>query len=159
MSERASKLADQLDAVVTDALSTVEAIPDDKWTAFCEPEQCTVAALATHFGSATAGVMSLLVQPVAEGKPVPPITPEQVDAGNAQNARENANSPKAEVLTIIRTNCGAAVAAVRGYSDEQLDRTAVLFFSPDPVSTEFVIENALVNHLRGHLDSLKSAVA
>lgn len=159
MSERANNLADQLDAVVTEAVSTVEAIPDDKWTAFCEPEQCTVAALAAHLGTATSGVMSFLVQPIADGKPVHPITPEQIDAGNAENARKYANTAKAEVLTIIRSGGNAAVAEIRGMNDEQLDRTAVLFFSPDPVSAEVVIENALVHHLRGHLDSLKAAVA
>ena len=159
MSERAGKLADQLDAVVTETLSTVAAMPDDKWTAFCEPEQCTVAALASHIGSSSAGVISILVQPMAEGRPTPPITQEQLHAGNAHNARENANRPKAEALAEIRTNGYAAVAAVRGYSDEQLDKTAVLFFSPDPVTTEVVIENALINHLQEHLDSINAAIA
>jgi len=159
MSERAGKLADQLDAVVTDALSTVEAIPDDKWTAFCEPEQCTVAALASHIGNSSAGVIAALVQPMAEGRPTLPITQEQLHAGNAKNARENANRPKAEALADIRNYGYAAVAAVRGYSDEQLDNTAVLFFSPQPVSTELVIENALVHHLREHLDSINTAIA
>ena len=96
---------------------------------------------------------------MAEGKPTPPITQEQLHAGNAHNARENANRPKADALADIRTNGYAAVAAVRGYSDEQLDNTAVLFFSPDPVTTELVIENALVNHLREHLDSINAAIA
>ena len=134
-------------------------MPDDKWTAFCEPEQCTVAALASHIGNSSAGVISILVQPMAEGKPTPPITQEQLHAGNAHNARENANRPKADALAEIRNNGYAAVAAVRGYSDEQLDKTAVLFFSPHPVTTELVIENALVNHLQEHLDSINAAIA
>ena len=159
MSERATKLADRLNSVVDDALATVAGIPDDKWTAFCPPEQCTVAALASHLGSSATGVMSFLVQPMAEGKPLPAITPELINAGNAQNARENASRPKDETLDEIRMNGGAVVTAVRSLSDAQLDRSAVLFFSPDPVTTEFVIENALVNHLRGHLDSLKAAIA
>lgn len=159
MSERANNLGDQLSAVVDDVIATVSSIPDGKWTAFCEPEQCTVAALASHIGSSASGVMSFLVQPLAEGEPTPPITAEHVHAGNAQNANENANRSKAEALAEIRANGDAAVAAVRGYSDEQLDNTAVLFFSPQPVTTEFVIENALVNHLREHLDSLKAAIA
>jgi hypothetical protein len=159
MSERATNLADQLEAVVTEAVSTVESIPDEKWTAFCEPEQCTVAALATHIGNSCAGVMTALVQPIAEGRPTLPITQEQLHAGNAQNARENANRPKPDVLDGIRTHGYAAVSTIRGYSDEELDKTAVLFFSPHPVSAELVIENALVNHLREHLDSINAATA
>ncbi|MCA9879970.1 MAG: hypothetical protein KC442_19380, partial [Thermomicrobiales bacterium] len=122
-------------------------------------EQCTVAALASHLGSATAGVMTFLVRPMAGGQPPVAITPEQIDAGNAQNARDHAHRPKAEALAELRANGAAASAEIRGLSEAQLDSSTLLFFSPEPVTVEGVIENALINHLRGHLGSLRAAVA
>lgn len=159
MTERAAALADALDEVVADAIEVIEAVPPEKWTAFCEPEQCTVAALATHIGSATAGVMEVLVRPMAAGQPPLPITPEQLDAGNAQNARDHAHRPKAAVLADLRANGAAVSPAIRGLSDAQLDNSGRLFFSPEPVTVADVIQQALVDHLRGHLESLRSAVA
>lgn len=158
MSERATHLADQTDNAIAQVIAFVEAIPDEKWTAFCEPEQCTAAALAAHIEFSTTGVLNALVKPIAQGEPPPPITPEQLHAGNAENARTHANRPKAEVLNGLRTFGSEASSYVRGLSDEELQRSAVLFFRPEPVSADFVIEQVLINHSLGHLESLRAAV-
>jgi hypothetical protein len=157
MSERATHLADRTDDAINQTIAFVESVPDDKWTAFCEPEQCTVAALATHIAGAATGVVNFLVKPVAEGEPLTPITPDQIHAGNAENARNNANRAKADVVADLRTNGTVASTYVRGLSDEELQRSAVLFFQPEPVSADFIIEHVLVNHSLGHLESMRAA--
>ena len=157
MSVRATQLADHTDQAITQVVAFVESVPDDKWTVFCAPEQCTVAALASHIAVSTTGVLNALVKPVVQGEAPPPITPEQLHAGNAENARKYANRPKAEVLADLHANGQEASSYVRGLSDEELQQSAVLFFSPDPVSADFIIENVLVNHTLGHLESLRAA--
>lgn len=157
MSVRATQLADQTDQAINQVVAFVESVPDDKWTVFCAPEQCTVAALASHIAVSTTGVLNALVKPVVQGEAPPPITPEQLHAGNAENARKYANRPKAEVLADLHANGQEASSYVRGLSDEELQQSAVLFFSPDPVSADFIIENVLVNHTLGHLESLRAA--
>ena len=159
MSERAAQLANETDATIQDVITFIEGVPDAKWEAFCEPEQCTVAALASHMELSTPGVMTYLVMPIAEGKPLAGLTPEQIHAGNAQNARENARRPRAEVLQGLRALGPEVSGAIRGLSDEQLQRSAVLFFRPEPVTADFVIENVVIGHLRGHLESMRAAVA
>jgi hypothetical protein len=157
MSKRAQHLADQTDDAINQVITFVETVPDDRWTACCEPEQCTVAALASHIGVSATGVLSFLVKPVAQGEPVAPITPEQLHAGNAENARKYANRPKADVVADLRTYAAEASSYVRGLSDEELQRAAVLFFSPEPVTADFIIENVLINHSLGHLESMRAA--
>jgi hypothetical protein len=77
---------------------------------------------------------------------------------NAENARKNANRAKADVVAELRSNGAEASAYVRGLGDEELQRSAVLFFSPEPVTADFIIENVLVNHSLEHLESLRAAV-
>lgn len=158
MSNRAQHLADQMDAAIVEIIAFVDGVPDEKWTAFCEPEQCTVAALASHMASATSGVLTVLVKPVAKGEPPPPITPEQLNAGNAENARTNATRARADVVADLRTYGAEASSYVRGLSDEELQRSAVLFFSPEPATADFIIENVLIGHPLGHLQSMRAAV-
>lgn len=158
MSARATQLAEQTDDAINQVIDFVETVPDDKWLTLCEPEQCTVAALANHIGISAVGVLNFLVKPVSQDQPLSPITPEQINAGNAENARKNANRSKAEVITELRTNGAVASSYVRGLSDEELQRSAVLFFSPEPVTADFIIENVLINHSLGHLESLRAAV-
>jgi DinB family protein len=158
MSARATQLADQTDEAINQVIAFVDTIPEDKWTSLCEPEQCTAAALAAHIAVSATGVLNALVKPISQGEAPPPITPEQLHAGNAENARKFANRSKADVVADLRTNGTEASSYVRGLSDEELQRSAVLFFSPEPVSAEFVIEHVLVNHSLGHLESLRAAV-
>jgi hypothetical protein len=157
MSERATQLADQTDQAINEVISFVETVPDDKWSAFCEPEQCTVAALASHIGVSATGVLNALIKPISQGEPPPPITPEQLHAGNAENARKYANRSREEAVADLRTHGAEASSYVRGLSDEDLQRSAVLFFSPEPVTADFIIENVLINHSLGHLESMRDA--
>jgi hypothetical protein len=158
MSERATQLADQTDQVIDQVIAFVESIPDEKWTATCEPEQCTAAALASHIAVSATGVVNALVKPIAQGEPPMSITPEQINAGNAENARKYANRSKADVVNDLRTYGAEASSYVRGLSDEELQRSAVLFFRPEPVSADFVIEHVVINHSLGHLESMRAAV-
>lgn len=158
MSARATQLADQTHDAIAQVIAFVEHVPEDKWTAFCEPQQCTVAALASHIAVSTPGVLSVLVKPVSQGEPPPPITPEQLHAGNAENARTNATRARADVLADLRTSGAEVSAYVRGLSDEELQRSAVLFFRPEPATADFIIENVLIGHPLGHLESMRAAV-
>jgi len=157
MSERATQLADQTDQAISQVITFVETVPENTWTAICAPEQCTVAALASHIAVSATGVLNFLVKPVSQGETLPPITPEQIHAGNAENARKYANRSKADAVADLRRYGAEASSYVRGLSDEELQRSAVLFFRPEPVTADFIIENVLVNHTLEHLESMRAA--
>jgi hypothetical protein len=58
----------------------------------------------------------------------------------------------------LRANGDEASSYVRGLNDGELQRSTVLFFSPDPVSADFIIEHVLINHSLEHLESMRAAV-
>jgi uncharacterized damage-inducible protein DinB len=158
MSDRAQQLADQLQQANEDVIAFVEAASPETWGKWCPGEQCTVAALASHIGDGCGGILDSLVLPVAEGRPGPVFTPDDLHRGNAAAAQANATRPKAEVLAVLREQGQRAVSRVRELTDEQLQRTEQLPFSPEPISAEAVIEHVLIGHPRGHLASLQTAV-
>jgi hypothetical protein len=84
---------------------------------------------------------------------------EQLAQWNAAAAQENAAQPKGVAMERLRTNAPAAIAYVRGLSDEQLQRTGTLPFGGDPMTAEAVIEHVLIGHPRGHLASIQVAAA
>jgi uncharacterized damage-inducible protein DinB len=157
MSERARQLADQLQQANEDVIAFVEAASAETWGKWCPAEQCTVAALASHIGDGCGGILDSLVCPTAEGRPGPAFTPDDLHLGNAAAAQVNAARPKAEVLAVLREQGQRTVTYVRELTDEQLQRSAPLPFSAQPMTAEAVIEHVLIGHPRGHLVSLQVA--
>ncbi len=157
MSERSEALAAKFEQANNDVIATVEQASDDQWKAVCADEGWSVGVTAHHIASGTP-LISGLVQALASGADIPPLTTEQLDQGNAKHAEEHADCTKEETLEMLRSGGSAAATAVRGLSDDQLDRSsAVLAGAPD-MSVEQVIENVLIHSATGHLASIKKSI-
>lgn len=154
MSTRAEALADQFEAANNEAIAQVSACSEGVWNAATPNDGRTVRVVAYHIASSHEGILGL-IQAVANVQPVPPITPEMIDAGNAQQAQEKANVSKDEVTQALQQNGAAAVSAVRSLSDEQLDKT-ISFWGND-WTTQLMIERILIGHTNEHLNSIRAA--
>ncbi|HEU0115905.1 MAG TPA: DinB family protein [Thermomicrobiales bacterium] len=159
MSERAQALADRFEQANQAVIDAVEAAPDDAWSRMCEGEQCTVAALAYHIAGGHDALVEYIARPIVAGTPLPPISREQIDAGNADNATRNANVSKADALALLRDNGAKAAAFLRGLNDDDLDRSALVPLAGREVAAEAFIENVVIGHPRGHLESMRQAMA
>src|SRR4051812_47326981 len=93
MSSRAEQLAHELQQVTDEVAATIESMPDSAWQDRCEPEQCTVAALACHIADSYSGLLDGLVKPIVEGRDGPRFSPEDLARWNAAAAKENASQP------------------------------------------------------------------
>jgi len=79
---------------------------------------------------------------------------------NAKHAQDQASASKAETLELLRSNSKAAAEAVRGFSDEQLDRAAPFSLNAGaPLTSQFVIEDHALRHSWHHLAKIKAALA
>ena len=131
---------------------------DDDWQRTCSGEGWSVGVAAHHVAAAHEAILGL-VQAVANGRPVPPLTAEMLDANNARHAVEFATCTREDVLVLHRRGAREAANAVRGLSDEQLDRTApVALLGGAPASAQQLIESGLIGHSSEHLESIRATV-
>jgi hypothetical protein len=78
---------------------------------------------------------------------------------NAKHARENAGVTKAAALELLRRNSREAAAAVRAFTDDELDRAAPFSLSfGAPVTAQFVIEDHGLRHSWHHLARIRAAL-
>jgi len=154
MSARAQELARQLDEANAELARAIEACSDAVWTSTCPEEGWAVGVTAHHVAVAHAQVAGL-VQLIANGQALPPLTVDMLNQGNAEHARASAGCTRAETLALLRENGPAASRAIAALSDEQLDRTAEMFMGL--MSAQALIEGAMIHHALGHLASMSAA--
>lgn len=156
MGERAQTLANRFDEVNREIISTVEKCSDAQWRAKCAGETWSAGVVAHHVAEAHAQI-ARIIQTVTADQPLPQMTMEMLDQRNAQHAQQHANCTKEETLELLRKNGDSAVAAVRRLTDEQLLRSGTLLAGP--MTAEQVVERILIGHVKGHLDSIRAAIA
>ena len=153
---RAEDLAMRFEQANVDVIAAVEACTEEQWRKQCAGEGWGIGVVAHHIAGAYPTIAGI-AQGIATGQELPSITMEMIDHGNAQHANEFANCTKAEVLELLRSNGASAAGAVQGMSEAQLDKAAPLGpLGPDPVSAQQVIENILIGHAQGHLQSIQA---
>lgn len=100
-----------------------------------------------------------LARAVAAGKPASDVTWELVAQINAKQAQDNAGISKAAALELLQRNSREAAAAVRTFTDQELDNAAPLGLTfGAPVTAQFVIEDHALRHSWHHLAKLRKAL-
>ena len=97
---------------------------------------------------------------LAAGEPITGVTWDAVDTINRNHAEENDNVAKEGALALLKTNSAAAAAAIRAFTDEELDRAAAVSLNSDaPLTCQFFLEDHAVRHSYHHLAQIKAALA
>ena len=156
MGMRTETLATRVDQAIEGLLAAVEASTLEQWAAPCTDDGWTQAIAAFHAATTIAEVRQT-VKDVAEGKPFPQMTMEELDAKNAAQAKEHAGCTITETAGLIRSSASDAVSMVRSLSDAQLDRKVQLLDGMPEVSVEMLVQLALVGHAMDHLQTLTGA--
>jgi uncharacterized damage-inducible protein DinB len=158
MSGRAEELARRFEQVNDAMIATVESCSDEQWRKTCLGEQWSVGVTAHHVATAHGGIAGF-VQALATGQPVPPLTSEMLDAGNAEHARQFADCTREETVELLRSGGQAAASTVRGLSDEQLDNgTELPLMGGRRVSAGEIVETGLIGHPASHLESIRATL-
>ncbi len=97
---------------------------------------------------------------LAAGQPITGVTWDDVTAMNHDHAAENDGITKDAALALLATNSAAAAAAIRAFSDEELDRAAPVSLNSDaPLTCQFMLEDHAVRHSYHHLARIRAALA
>jgi hypothetical protein len=95
---------------------------------------------------------------VAGGNAVTEVTWEVVADMNAKHAIDQTGTTRAATLELLRRNSREAAAAVRTFTDAELDEAAPFSLSfGAPVTAQFVIEDHALRHSWHHLARIRKA--
>jgi hypothetical protein len=161
MSERAERLAAELEQANREVIAFAASCPAAAWTVPCVDDERTVAAVVRHVGGAYIAHLRL-VQAVAADEPIPEMFGDwaTIHAGNAISAEKYAYADRNETIASLQRNGANLATAIRALADEHLDRTAVVpIFGDAARTTEQIIEIPVIAHPRGHLVGLRATVA
>jgi DinB superfamily len=157
MGARADMLAKQFEAKADELTETIEKLSDTDWKKVTMAEKWPVGVTAHHVAGAHEPIAGM-AKAVAGGQTLPPFTMAMLDESNAKHAKEFAGCTKAETLALHQKGVASAAATVRGLSDAELDRTGTLLTDMPAMSVQQIVEGVLIDHVREHLDSIRTTV-
>jgi hypothetical protein len=120
---------------------------------------CTSIGVIVHHVANVYPLEIEAARAIAGGNAVTDVTWEVVAAMNAKHGLDQASITKAAALELLRKNSSAAAAAVRSFTDEELDQAAPFSLSfGAPMTAQFVIEDHALRHSWHHLARIRKAV-
>ena len=159
MNHRAESLADRIEQGAAGLADFAEGLSEAEWgTPVSDTDRRSVGVIVHHVASVYP-IEVELARAIASGKAVNDVTWEVVAGLNAKHAKEQAGVTKADALELLRRNSREAAAAVREFTDDELDRAAPFSLSfGAPVTAQFVIEDHALRHSWHHLARIRTAL-
>jgi hypothetical protein len=158
-SRRAAALASRIEEGAAGLAAFAEGLSEAEWnTPTSATDKRTIGVIVNHV--ATVYPIEIEVaRAIADGKSVVDVTPEVINDMNAKHSQDQAQMTKAATLELLRTNSNAAAAAVREFTDEELDKAGPFGLSfGAPVTAQFVIEDHALRHSWHHLYRIRKAL-
>jgi len=161
MGRRAESLADRIEEGATGLAGFVEPLSEAEWRTPVSGggRDGRSVGVVVHHVASVYPIEIDLARAIASGKAVSDVTWEAVAEMNAKHASDQAGVTKAAALELLRQNSRQAAAAVRAFTDDELDRAAPFSLSfGAPVTAQFVLEDHAVRHSWHHLARIRAAL-
>jgi hypothetical protein len=160
MGRRAEALADRIEEGAAGLAAFVEGLSEEEWrTPMASGTDRRPVGVIVHHVASVYPIEVDLARAIAGGKAVTDVTWEVVANLNAKHAGDQADVTKAAALELLRKNSREAAAAVRAFTDEELDQAAPFSLSYGaPVTAQFVVEDHPVRHSWHHLARIRTAL-
>ena len=159
MSHRAESLADRIEEGAAALAAFAEGLSEEEWHAPMSSSDARSVGIIVHHVASVYPIEIDLARAVASGKAVTDVTWDAVAQMNAKHADDQAQITKAAALELLRQNSRDAAAAVRAFTDDELDRAAPFSLSfGAPVTAQFVIEDHALRHSWHHLARIRKAL-
>jgi hypothetical protein len=160
-SRRAASLADRIEEGAAGLAAFAEGLSESEWRVPVTEggkNGRSVGVIVAHVARVYPIEIDL-ARAIASGQAVTDVTWEVVAELNANHAQEHAGITKDAALALLRRNSREAAAAVREFTDDELDSAAPFSLSfGAPVSAQFVIEDHALRHSWHHLARIRKAV-
>jgi hypothetical protein len=158
MNTRSEALARRVEQGAEALAEFAQGLSDAQWRSVVAPDGRQVNVIIHHVASMYPIEIDL-ASVLASGKPIEGVTWDVVADINRKHASEHGGVGKDETIALLRQNSRAAAAAVRAFTDDQLDRASAVSLNGDaPLTTQFFIEDHALRHAWHHLAKIKRAV-
>lgn len=159
MSRRAESLANRIEEGAAGLAAFAEGLSETEWGTPGSGTDSRSVGVIVHHVASVYPIEIDLARAIASGNAVTDVTWEVVAELNAKHAHEQAGVTRAAALDLLRRNSRDAAAAVRAFTDDELDRAAPFSLSfAAPVTAQFVIEDHAVRHSWHHLARIRTAL-
>lgn len=158
-SRRAESLAARIEEGAVGLASFAEGLSEAEWQTPVSGKDRRSVGVVVHHVASMYPIEIDVARVVAGGKPVSDVTWAVVAELNAKHAQDNAQVSKSAALELLRVNSREAAAAVRAFTDQELDNAAPFSLSfGAPVTAQFVIEDHALRHSWHHLAAIRRAL-
>jgi len=158
MSTRSEALATRLEAGAAALAALAGGLSEAEWQT-CVPKDGRKIGVVIHHVASVYPIEIHLASLLAAGQPITGVTWDVVATMNRGHAQDHEGTSKEATLALLATNSAAAAAAIRGLSDEQLDRAAAVSLNSDaPLTCQFMLEDHAVRHSYHHLAGIRAAL-
>jgi hypothetical protein len=152
-------LADRIEEGAAGLAAFAEGLTEAEWLTPVSGTDLRPVGVIVHHVASMYPIEIDVARAVASGKAVTDVSWEVVAGLNAKHAHEHAWVTKAVALELLRRNSLEAAAAVRAFTDEELDQAAPFSLSfGAPVTAQFVIEDHALRHSWHHLARIRKAL-
>jgi len=159
VSRRAQLLADRLEQGAAGLAAFAEGLSEAEWNTPATVTDRRPIGVIIHHVASMYPIEVDVARAIAAGNAITDVTWEVVADINAKHAHEHAQVTKAAALELLRRNSRDAAAAVRTFTDEELDRAAPFSLSfGAPVTAQFVIEDHAMRHSWHHLARIRKTL-
>ena len=157
---RAEPLAERIEEGAAGLAAFAEGLSEEEWRRpLSESADRRSIGVIVHHVASVYPIEIDLARAIASGKAVTEVTWEAVAEMNARHASEHVRVTKAAALELLLRNSREAAAAVRTFTDDELERAAPFSLSfGAPVTAQFVIEDHALRHSWHHLARIRKAL-
>jgi DinB superfamily len=158
-SRRAELLADRIEEGAAGLATFAEALSEAEWRLPVSSTDRRPVGVIVHHVASMYPIEIDVARAIASGKAITDVTWEVVAELNGKHAHDQAGVTKAAALELLRRNSQDAAAAVRAFTDAELDQAAPFSLSfGAPVTAQFVIEDHALRHSWHHLARIRKAL-
>jgi hypothetical protein len=156
---RAEVLADRIEEGASLLTAFAEQLSEAEWAMPVSATDRRPIGVIVHHVASVYPIEVGAARAIASGNAVTDVTWEAIADLNAKHALEQVGTGKADTLELLRRNSRAAAAAVRAFTDAELDQAAPFSLSfGAPVTAQFVIEDHALRHSWHHLARIRKTV-
>ena len=156
---RSALLADRIEEGAAGLAAFAEGLSESEWGAPVSGSDRRPVGVIVHHVASVYPIEIDVARAIASGKAVTDVTWEVVAELNGKHAQENAEVSKAAAVELLHRNSREAAAAVRAFTDDELDQAASFSLSfGAPVTAQFVIEDHALRHSWHHLARIREVL-